>query len=447
MPNLRFAAAGLVVLTIVVSSARWAAAESAPPPRPPLVELGPIPPAAVAPTDPMAATRAYLDTLSPQARAGSDAYFEGGYWLILWNFLVGSAISLILLFSGASAKMRDVAARISRRRPLQAAIYWVQYLVVTGILGFPLAVYQGYFREHDYGLSNMTFGAWLGDEGKGLLVGLVLGGVAMMVLYFILARAVRTWWAWGTAAAVVFAIFTIAIAPIYVEPLFNKYTPLADSRVKDPILSLARANGITRVKDVLEVDASRQSKRVSANVAGLFGTERIALNDNLLNRCSLAEIKAVMGHEMGHYVLGHVFHGIAEIGIVILLAFGFVRFGFERLRQRFAARWKVTGVDDPAGLPLFTLLFTAFFFIMTPVVNTLVRTQEAEADIFGLNAAREPDGMAQVALKLSEYRKLDPSPLEEVIFYDHPSGRNRILMAMRWKAEQVKPQSSSATDK
>ena len=189
MPNLRSAAAGLVALTIVVSSARGAAAESAPPPRPALVELGPIPPAAVAPTDPMAATRAYLETLSPQARAGSDAYFEGGYWLILWNFLVGSAISLILLFSGASAKMRDYAARISRRRPLQAGVYWVQYLVVTGILGFPLAVYQGYFREHDYGLSNMTFGAWFGDEAKGFLVGIILGGVAMMVLYFILARA------------------------------------------------------------------------------------------------------------------------------------------------------------------------------------------------------------------------------------------------------------------
>jgi STE24 endopeptidase len=447
MPNLRSAAAGLVVFAVIVSSARGAGAESAPPPRPPLVELGPIPPAAVAPTDAMAATRAYLDTLSPQARAGSDAYFEGGYWLILWNFVVGSAISLILLFSGASAKMRDYASRISRRRPLQAAVYWVQYLLVTALLGFPLAMYQGYYREHDYGLSNMTFGAWLGDEGKGLVVGIILGGIGMMILYFILARAKRTWWAWGTAAAVVFATFAIAIAPIYIEPLFNKYTPLADSRVKDPILSMARANGITGVKDVLEVDASRQSKRVSANVAGLFGTERIALNDNLLARCSLPEIKAVMGHEMGHYVLHHVFHGIAEIALVILLAFGFVRWGFERLRLRFAARWKVAGVDDPAGLPLFALLFTTFFFFMTPVVNSLVRTQEADADIFGLNAAREPDGFAQVALKLSEYRKLDPGPLEEIIFYDHPSGRNRILMAMRWKVEQLKQQSPSPTDK
>src|SRR5262249_32796150 len=264
---------------------------------------------------------------------------------------------------------RDLASRVSRRRPLQAAVYWVQYLVVTALLGFPLAVYQGYFREHDYGLSNMTFGAWLGDEGKGLLVGIVLGGVGMMILYFILARASGTWGAWAPAAAVVFAIFAIAIAPLYIEPLFNKYTPLADARVKDPILSLARANGITGVKDVLEVDASRQSKRVSANVAGLFGTERIALNDNLLNRSSLPEIRAVMGHAMGPYVLHHVFHGIAEIGILVLLAFAFVRWGFERLRLRFAERWKVAGVDDPAGLPLFALLFTAFFFVMTPVVN------------------------------------------------------------------------------
>jgi STE24 endopeptidase len=446
MPILRFAAACVLALTISLSFAREAAAESAPPPTPPLVELGPIPAAAVAPTDPMVATRAYLDTISPAARAGSDAYFEGGYWLILWNFLVGSAIALVLLFSGASAKMRDLASRVSRRRPLQAAVYWVQYLVVTTVLGFPLAVYERYFREHDYGLSNMTFAAWMGDEAKGFLVSVILGAIAMMILYFILARAKRTWWIWGTVAAVLFAVVALAIAPLYIEPLFNKYVPLADARVKDPILSLARANGITGVKDVLEVDASRQSKRVSANVAGFLGTERIALNDNLLNRCSLPEIKAVMGHEMGHYVLGHVPHGIVEIGVLILVAFAFVRLAFDRLRLRFATRWKVAGVDDPAGLPLFALLFGVYFFVMTPVLNSIIRTQEAEADLFGVNASREPDGMAQVALKLAEYRKLDPGRLEEIIFYDHPSGRNRILMAMRWKVEQLR-QAEPAKDK
>jgi STE24 endopeptidase len=443
MTTLRPACAAALAAALVLLCARPAPVRAAAPERPTLVELGPIPPAAVAPTDPEAATRAYLDTLPAEARARSDAYFEGGYWLILWNFLLGSGISLLLLFTRASARMRDLAARVSRRRPLQAAVYWVQYLIVTTVLGFPLTVYQGYSREHEYGLSNMTFSAWMGDQAKGLLVGLILGAIAMPVLYVILARARRTWWAWGTAATVLFAVLVIAVAPIYIAPLFNEYVPLADARVKDPILRLARANGITGVTEVLEVDASRQSKRVSANVAGLFGTERIALNDNLLARCSLPEIEAVMGHEMGHYLLHHVFASLVEIGVLILLGFGFVRFTFERLRARFAERWKVTGVDDPAGLPLLALLFGVYLFAMTPVFNTIIRTHEAEADLFGLNAARQPDGFAQVSIKLAEYRKLEPGPIEEILFYDHPSGRARILMAMQWKAEQERSRDPS----
>jgi STE24 endopeptidase len=178
-----------------------------------------------------------------------------------------------------------------------------------------------------------------------------------------------------------------------------------------------------------------QTTRVSANVSGLLGTERITLNDNLLNRASLPEIEAVMAHEIGHYVLNHVYKLLLEFGLVIMVGFWVVSAFFERLRVRFAARWGVTGIADPAGLPLGALLLTSFMFVMTPVLNTIVRVSEQEADVFGLNAARQPDGFARVALELSAYRKLEPGPLEEAFFYDHPSGRTRILTAMRWKAE------------
>jgi len=402
-----------------------------------LVPLPPVPSAAaVVPLDPEAATRAYLDTVPADAHARSDAYFEGGYWLMLWSFLLGSGVALLLLFTGLSARMRRLASRVTRFRPVHAAVYWAQYVLVTGVLSSPLTVYEGFFREHAYGMSNMTFGAWIGDQLKGLVIALIVGGLAMMGLYAILARAKKTWWVWGTVASIGFATLALAIAPVFVEPLFNEYTPVADARVKDPILALARSNGIG-AKSVLVFDASRQTKRVSANVAGFGATQRIALNDNLLNRCSLEEIEAVMGHEMGHYVLNHVTKGILQIGLVILFGFLFMRVAFERLRARFASRWKIIDVDDPAGLPLLALLFGVYLFGMTPVVNTIVRTQETEADLFGLNTSRQPDGMAAIALKLGEYRKLEPGPLEEIVFFDHPSGRNRISMAMRWKAEHV----------
>jgi STE24 endopeptidase len=221
---------------------------------------------------------------------------------------------------------------------------------------------------------------------------------------------------------------------VAITPIFNHPTRLADARVVQPILSLARANGIA-ASEVWQIDASKQTTRVSANVSGLLGTERITLNDNLLARCSLPEIEAVMAHEMGHYVLNHVYKGLLEVGLVIVLGFWVVSVFFERLRRRFQASWGVTGIGDPAGLPLAVLLLSTFLFLMTPVLNSIVRIAEQEADVFGLNAARQPDGFARTALKLSEYRKLEPGALEELIFYDHPSGRTRILTAMRWKAE------------
>lgn len=226
---------------------------------------------------------------------------------------------------------------------------------------------------------------------------------------------------------------------MYIAPIFNTYKKLEDPKVRDPILSMARANGV-KTDAVYEFDASKQSTRISANVSGFLGTDRVSLNDNLLNRCSLQEIKAVMGHEIGHYALGHAYESIVFFSVIIVVGFAFVRWGADR----FAARWGIRDVGDLAGLPLGILLFTTYLFVLTPVANSYIRSNEAEADIFGLNAAREPDGFATTALKLADYRKLAPGPIEEFIFFDHPSGRSRIQMAMRWKAEHLNEASTPA---
>ena len=312
-------------------------------------------------------------------------------------------------------------------------MYWLQFLLATWVLSFPLSIYRDWYREHQYGLSNLTFAAWLGEEAKGLLVGAIFGSLAVVALYAVVRKLPRTWWIWGTAVAVALLAFGSLIAPVLIVPLFNNPKRLEDQRVVAPILSLARANGI-RAGEVWEIDASKQSKRMSANVSGFLGTERITLNDNLLNRASLPEIEAVMGHEMGHYVLDHIYKGLLEIGLVIAVGFALLSALFERFRAR-NPRWGVRDVADPAGLPLAALLFFAYLFAMTPVINSIIRSNEYEADMFGLNAARQPDGFAQAALHLSEYRKLEPGPLEEIVFFDHPSGHTRIFAAMRWKAE------------
>ncbi|HYH01315.1 MAG TPA: M48 family metallopeptidase [Terriglobales bacterium] len=383
-----------------------------------------------------AAVNAYLASVPPEARARSDAYFEGGYWLLLWDFLYGTAIALVLLTTGLSAKMRDLSERITRFTPLQTAIYWIEYLVITSVLAFPLAVYEGFFRERKYGLMNQTFGGWFGDQFKGMVVGLILGSIAVTALFAIVRRLPRTWWVWGTVASIVFLMFTALIGPVYIAPMFNKYTKLEDPRIKEPILAMARANGIP-AHDVWQVDASRQSKRISANVSGFLGTERITLNDNLLNRCTPAEIQAVMAHEMGHYVLNHIYKSLMFFLIEALVFFAFLRWALKWSLARWGARWGIRGIGDTAVLPLVVLLASVFFFVVTPVNNSWIRTQEYEADMFGLNAARQPDGKAKVSVKLGEYRKLDPGRLEEIIFFDHPSGRTRITAAMRFKAEHM----------
>ena len=393
-------------------------------------------PSLSAPFDPLAATNDYLATVAGEQRARSDAYFEGGYWLLLWNFLLGIAVNLAILGSGLSRRMRDLAARLVPFAPARTFLYWVQYLALTSLALFPFGVYQGFFREHAYGLSNQTFGAWLADEAKGLAVAAILGGLAVTGLYGVVRRLPRTWPVWGAVTGVAFLIVGALIAPVYIAPLFNEYTPLSDPVVRGPILALARAQGVA-AENVFVYDASRQTKRVSANVSGFAGTMRISLNDNLLNRCSMAEIEAVMAHEIGHCVLNHVYKGILFFGLVIGVGFAFLRVGFERGQALRGAAWGISGPGDPAGLPLAVIVLSMFFTAATPALNNFSRTVEAEADLFGINASGQPDGEAIVDLKLGEYRKLDPSPLEEFLFYDHPSGRSRILMAMRWKAEHL----------
>jgi len=393
-------------------------------------------PSPAASFDAVAATNAYLATVPADKKARSDAYFEGGYWLILWDFLYGAAIAVLLLSTRLSSRMRSLSERLTRFQPLRTVAYWLQYLLVTSLLTFPLTVYEGFIREHQYGLATQTFAPWLGDQLKSLGVGLLLGGIAVTGLFGIVRRLPRTWHIWGAIAGLALLALQAMIFPVFIAPLFNQYVKLADPAVRDPILSLARANGIP-AKEVYEVDASRQSTRISANVSGFLGTERITLNDNLLKRSTLPEIMSVMGHEMGHYVLNHVYKGLLFTLIMLVVFFAALRRALDWTLARWGARWEIRDVSDPAVLPLAVLIVSIFSFLYTPIGNTVTRTMEYEADMYGLNAVRQPDAFATIALKLGEYRKLNPGPIEEMLLFDHPSGRTRIFSAMRWKAENL----------
>ena len=252
-----------------------------------------------------AATRAYLDTLQGAARAKSDSYFEGGYWLPLWGALVTILAYWAMLHFRWSAAWSGWASRVTKRRWIQPALYAVPFTIAGAVLTLPWTIYVAFVREHQYGLSNQTFLEWFKEWGIALGVGDVTGAIFFAIIYAVIRNSPKRWWLWGAAATGALLAVLILLAPIFIEPLLNKYTPMPAGPVRSEILRIAHEQGIP-TNDVYVVDASKQSKRISANVAGLGPTIRIALNDNLLNRSNIAGIKAVMGHEMGHYKLYHI---------------------------------------------------------------------------------------------------------------------------------------------
>lgn len=380
------------------------------------------------------ATDAYIATIPADDRAKSDAYYEGGYWIEFWSALITVAVCVLLLRLRFAARVRDFAAARGGGPFVQALAVAAAFVAALSLLTLPWSFYTGYLREHQYGMSNYTAGGFLGEWALSVAISTVFLGLAIGGLYM-LVRRVRerwVWWATGFTAAMILFVFTVQ--PVVIEPLFNDYQPLPAGEVRESILALAEEAEVP-VDDVFWFNASKQTKRISANVSGLGGTARIALNDNLLNGTSLPEIRAVMGHEMGHYRLHH---GI-KLGVGFTLALGVGYFvinrSFGRLQRRYGDRFGIRDLADPAGLPLAFAIFSVVMFLISPVTNTMIRTAEHQADAFGLDVAKEPHGFASVAMRLSTYRKLEPGSLEEVIFFDHPSGRARVERSMRWLAE------------
>jgi STE24 endopeptidase len=253
-------------------------------------------------------------------------------------------------------------------------------ILANTILCLPWSIYVGFYRDHIYNQSHQAFAAWFRDQLVSALVVLILGGIAVATLYAVVRRQPNTWHIWGSVLAIAFRIILIMIAPVYIATLFNAYTPINDPEITVPILEMARANGIN-VDKLYEVNASKKTTQVGANVSGLFGTTRININHNMLHQASLQEIDDGVGHEMGHYVLNHIPKMLSEFTILILLCFTVLRLWLLGLQRRCGDRWGTTGVADQAMFPAVVLALTVMMLFLTPVLNTLTRALEYEADI------------------------------------------------------------------
>ena len=401
-----------------------------------IAALSPVTAAVAAPFDVETASRAYLDLLPNAARERSDAYFEGGYWLLLWGTLAAILADAVILRLGLARALRDFARGHLPGTFVRDWLAALGYLATGALLTLPWAAYAGFLRERDYGLVNQTFGTWLGEHALNAAISLGFMPLIAAALFAAMRAAPRFWWLWGAGIMTGMVGVMLFFSPVHVAPLFNTYTELPGGPVRDRIVAMAQAHGVP-AGHIHVYDASRQTSRIAANVSGLGPTVRISLNDNLLNHTSEAEIAAVMGHELGHYVMGHNWRLLVTIGLLTGIVFYLLHRLVPAILARFGPRWGVEGMTDTAALPVYGMVLSVISLLATPVTNSIIRINENAADAFGLEAAREPDGMALVAIRLSQYRKLEPHWLEEMLFFDHPSGATRVRRAMEWKASNV----------
>ncbi len=383
--------------------------------------------------DPAAATAEWLATLSPQETARAIAYTHGSHWLILWSFLVSALVAWIIVRTGLLVAIRSRIER-HRRRPILASFaVALVYSAMSWALTLPWAIYQGWWREKQYGLTSQALGGWLGEAVIGAAISIVATSLLLVAIYALIRRARRFWWAWAAGVTAAFIVIGLVLAPLVIEPIFNTYTPAPNGPVRDAVVTLAKQTGTPSDK-IFIYDGSKQSDRYTANVSGLFGTARVAMSDTMFKQgADLAEVRGVIGHEMGHYVRAHILWTVGILVLLSVLAF-WLTDRLYPLAHRLLSADRVGDISDPAGLPVLALVLAFLGVLGTPVFATMTRTMEADADHFSLVHANEPDGLSKALIKTAEYRAPSPSAIEEFLFYDHPSVENRIRRAMEWKA-------------
>ena len=392
--------------------------------------------------DPAAATAAYLATLSPEAHAKATAYTQGGHWVLLWGALVSVLVSWIVLKTGVLVRVRAGVEGKKPRPWLAVLLVLLVDLVIEGLLSIPWDAYARWWREKGYGLTSQPFAGWLTEHFMQLAIGAAASLIVFSLLYWLIRRAPRTWWLWaGVATTLVTIVFFIANL-FLIEPLFNTYKPAPPGPVRDEVVAMAKQVGVPSNK-ILIYNGSKQSNRYTANAGGLFGYGRVAMSDVMFKKdADIAEVRGVVGHEMGHYVRKHILIGALFQGLVAVVGLFLVSRLFGWAARRLGAKG-VTGIADPAGFPVISIIVTVLSLLATPITNTFSRWVEADADHFSVVHFNEPDGLAKALVKTIEYRADSPSKLEEFIFYDHPSVGSRVRAMMDWKAAHPKPEPSA----
>lgn len=388
--------------------------------------------------DPAQATAAYIDSLGPEALAKAAAYTAGNHWMLLWGLVVSAVATLIIVRLGI---LERVAAKLERRGFfLRTWLIGVAFFLVNAVITLPWSIWEEWGRERSYGRTSQPLSDFLMQDAIGIAITSVMGALFFVGVYALIRRTGKRWWLWsgGLTAATISVV--LLLSPIVIEPLFNEYKPVPEGPVRTALLDMADEAGIPHDR-LFVYDGSRQSNNFTANVSGVLGSARIAISDVALGEASLDEVKAVTGHEIGHYVLGHIWRQVVVLSLLAMLLF----FLADRLYPRFAKAFgSKTEVGDPVGLPVLIFTVGLLGLFALPITNTMTRMGESEADAYSLRTVNLPDALAGALVKTAEYRYPRPHPVQEALFYTHPSVETRVRRAMEWKARQARQSAITA---
>ena len=378
--------------------------------------------------DVSAETARYIDGLGPAALQKAHDYTVGKEWMLLWGLVVAAIVTWLIVRSGILDKLGSKLA--DRRRNLRAFVIAAVYFVLSTLLMAPWSIYANWWREKSYGRTSQPLGDFIFQNSIAMVITAVVGGIFLMLLYMLIRKAGRTWWLWSGGLTAIVLAFLMLLAPVLIEPLFNKYEPVPPGTVRDAVVEMAGRAGVPPDK-VYMYNGSRQSNNFTANAGGVGSTARVAISDVALKSASLEEVRAVTGHEIGHYVLKHSWWGIRFFSVLAIVLFWLA----EKLYPRFARAFGSDApIEDPRGVPVLVFTASLLGLLTLPFLNTFARTLETQADQYSLETENLPDALSSALVKTAEYRYPRPGRFEEFVFYDHPSVEARVHRAMEWKA-------------
>lgn len=379
--------------------------------------------------NPAEETKRYIDSLGPEALEKAASYTSASHWMMLGGLLVSALVTWLVVRSGILDK---VAAKLQARgSALRIFLICLTYFLVSSLISLPWGIYEEWGFEKSYGRTSQPLSDFLMQDAIGIFLSALFGALFFLGVYALIRKAGKRWWLWSGGLAAFAISATLLLSPIAIEPIFNDYKPVPNGPVRDALLKMADEADIPHDR-LLMYDGSRQSNNFTANVSGVFGSARIAISDVALKEASLDEVKAVTGHEVGHYVLGHVWRAVGLFSILTIIGF----FLADRLFPFFARAFGSNAtIDNPVGLPVLLFVVGLFGIFAQPIINGMTRMGEREADNYSLRTVNLPDALAGALVKTAEYRYPRPSALQELLFYTHPSVEWRVRNAMEWKAK------------